>query len=83
MHVCGLLIYYINYAMQVDTLKLGSSGMKINPVVGNGNNNARVLNEILRRNKSIKKLDISNTGMQLVACMHVCVRLIEDYDLLH
>jgi hypothetical protein len=47
---------------------------------GNGNSNARVLNFILRENKSIESLDLSNTGLDDDGMHEICeVRDVKNY----
>ena len=55
------------------------------PAAGNGNSNARILNQIMKQNGTVSSLDISNTGLDndglgeicevSVSYLHTCVSL--------
>lgn len=53
-------------------LSFNSMGDQRFRAAGNGNSNARILNSILRENKTIKELDLSSTGLDDDGIKEIC-----------
>ena len=53
-------------------LKLNSAAMIQNRLVGNGNTNARCLNQILKSNQTIDTLDLTDTGLDDDGLIEIC-----------
>jgi len=64
----------------ITKLNLEGAGMLSNKIAGpgNGNSNARILGLILRENKTIKDLNLCNTGLDDNGVVEICEGLMEN-----
>lgn len=68
-------VTHLNLSYSVTNLTSRSCGY------GNGNSNARALSFILRRNKTIKELNLSNSGLDDVGLNEISAALKDNHFL--
>ena len=69
------LMGVLDQNLDITHLNLSYSVPKIASSIGNGNSNARALSFILRRNKTIKELNLSNSGLDDVGLNEISAAL--------